>query len=225
MLRRLHNMALDAIIFDFDGVIIDTETPDLEVWQEFFRSHGLDAPASLWATRTGYNEGDAFDPASYFERLTGQRLDEVCRQEQFQRYVDRCRQQPILPGVRNLLQQASQRGIKLAIASASYRSWVEPLLRQHKLWHYFDCVCTREDVKQGKPAPDLYLAAANCLGLPVDRCVAVEDSPNGIRAALAAGVRCIAVPNPLTARLAGPEVSMTVPSLADLELQALLTRF
>lgn len=218
-------MAVDAIIFDFDGVIIDTETPDLEVWQEFFRSHGLDAPTSLWATRTGYNEGDVFDPARHFERLTGQPLDEAHRQEQFQRYLDRCRRQPVLPGVRDLLEQAALRGIKLAIASSSYRRWVEPLLRQHKLWHYFDCVCTREDVKQGKPAPDLYLAAAACLGLSVDRCVAIEDSPNGMRAALAAGIRCIAVPNSLTARLERPEVTLIVPSLADLELPALLSRF
>jgi HAD superfamily hydrolase (TIGR01509 family) len=218
-------MAVDAIIFDFDGVIIDTETPDLEVWQEYFRSHGLDAPASLWETRTGYNEGDIFDPALYFERLTGQRLDEAHLQEQFQRYLDRCRQQPVLPGVCDLLEQASLRGIKLAIASTSYRRWVEPLLKEHKLWHYFDCVCTREDVEQGKPAPDLYLAAAACLDLPVDRCVAIEDSPNGMRAALAAGIRCIAVPNPLTARLERPQVTLTVPSLADLDLQALLSRF
>ncbi len=218
-------MAVDAIIFDFDGVIVDTESPDLEVWQAFFRSHGLDVATSLWATRTGYNEGDVFDPARHFERLTGQRFDEALRAEMFQRYLDRCRQQPVLPGVRDLLEQAARRGVKLAIASSSFRKWVEPLLKQHKLWHYFDCVCTREDVKQGKPAPDLYLAAAECLGLPVDRCVAIEDSPNGMRAALAAGIRCIAVPNPVTARLEWPPAPLTVASLADLELQALLSRF
>src|SRR5215510_6735069 len=107
-------MAVDALIFDFDGVIIDTETPDFEVWREFYQSHGLDLDVNLWMTRVGTNEGVGFEPASHFEQVTGTRLDEAFRAEQLKRYLERCEQQPILAGVKELLQEARERKIKLA---------------------------------------------------------------------------------------------------------------
>src|SRR5262245_17114422 len=214
-------MAVDAIIFDFDGVIIDTETPDMEAWQEFYRSKGLDLPVSLWMKRVGYNENDAFDPAKHYRQVTGIALDDAFLQNHIKGYIERCARQPVLPGVHELIQQSSEAGIRLAIASSSRRDWVERWLRQHSLWSYFACVLTREDVKQGKPAPDLYLKAMECLAVPVERCLAIEDSPNGMKAALAAGLRCIAVPNPLTARLECPDVTLTLKSLADLDLRTL----
>jgi HAD superfamily hydrolase (TIGR01509 family) len=218
-------VAVEAIIFDFDGVIIDTETAELEVWQAFYRTHGLDIPSELWAKRIGYNEADAFHPARYFEQITGTALSEAQREDQFQRYVERCARQPVLPGVRELIEAASQRGIKLAIASSAYREWVDRWLRQHHLSHLFDCIRTRGDVKRGKPAPDLYLSAADCLGVPVKHCIAIEDSPAGISAALAAGMRCITVPNPLSARMALPEATLRLNSLAEMDCETLLAQF
>ncbi len=218
-------MTIDAIIFDFDGVIIDTETPDFELWQAFYRSHGLDLNSDLWLTRVGASIGAGFDPITHFRELTGATLDDQFQQTHFNKYVEICAQQPVLPGVLSVIQQASQQGIKLAIASSSYYDWVERFLRQHQLLDYFDCIRTRGDVKEGKPAPDLYLSAVECLGVPADRCIAIEDSPNGMRAALAAGIRCVAVPNPLTLRLARPEVALTLTSLAEFDLAQLMTEF
>ncbi len=218
-------MTVEAIVFDFDGVIIDTESPDLDVWQEFFRAHGLEVSIDLWMKRTGYNEADSFDPARHYEQLTGIPVNAELQQKIFEAYVERCYRQPVLPGVEHLLRQASKCGVKLAIASSGKARWVKSHLQQHNLLSYFDCICTREDVKEGKPAPDLYLAAVECLGVPADHCLAIEDSPNGMRAALAAGIRCIAVPNPVTNRLERPEVSLSVPSLEHLELSALLAQF
>jgi HAD superfamily hydrolase (TIGR01509 family) len=157
--------------------------------------------------------------------MTGGKLDETFRAEQFKRYLERCEQQPILAGVKELLQEARERKIKLAVASSSRREWVERWLKQHDLRHFFNCIRTREDVKMGKPAPDLYISAAECLGIPIERCLAIEDSPNGMNAALAAGMRCLAVPNTLTLRLKRPEVSLTLKSLADLDLKQLLAQF
>jgi len=214
-------MSVDAIIFDFDGVIIDTETPDLEVWQEFYKKHGLDLSVNQWTRRVGYNENDAFDPATHFEELTKTKLDDQFRQEMLQGYIDRCSAQPILPGVLELIQEASAQGIKLAIASSSYSDWVDRWLNQHHLRHFFTCIRTRNDVARGKPAPDLYLSAVACLGVPKDNCIAIEDSPNGMTAALAAGLRCIAVPNALTILLDRPDVMLTVSSLADINLSSL----
>lgn len=218
-------MPIDAIIFDFDGVVIDTETPDLELWQAAFRERGLDLSESMWSKRVGYNEDDAFDPARHYEKVTGTVLESTFFENHHKLYLERCASQPILPGVLEILREAPQRGIKLAVASSSYRSWVERWLRHHNLLDYFDCIRTRDDVKEGKPAPDLYLGAAECLGVPVERCLAIEDSPTGMRAALAAGIRCIAVPNTLTQRLERPDVALTLTSLADLDLQTLISQF
>jgi HAD superfamily hydrolase (TIGR01509 family) len=222
-------MVVDAIIFDLDGTLIDTEGPDFQSWQAVYRVHGLELTVDLWEQRVGWafvgGSHGGFDPAVHLERLTGVRLDEATRQRQIRDYLERCETQDMLPGALKQLEEASARGIKLGIASNSDRKWVEYWLRHYDVRKYFTCVRTRDDVRMPKPAPDLYLSAAECLGVPVDRCIAVEDSPTGIKAVLAAGIRCIAVPNWLTARLERPPVHLTLASLADLDLSALLSRF
>src|SRR5262249_43497083 len=155
----------------------------------------------------------------------GKTLDAKFLQDHFNSYVERCALQPILPGVQEMIEQASARGIKLSVASNSPHEWVERWLRQHNLMRFFDCVRTREDVKKPKPAPDVFLSAAECMKVPLERCVVIEDSPSGMQGAIAAGIRCVAVPNPLTIRLARPEVTLTVNSLADFGLTDLLARF
>src|SRR5579859_70089 len=163
-------MAVDGIIFDFDGVIIDTETPDFELWQDFYRSHELDLDVDLWLSRVGVETGGGFQPEEYYEQLTGKPLDAAFKHDFLQRYIERCAQQPILSGVREMIQEASDRGIKLGIASNSTWDWVGRWLRQHELVRYFQCIRTREDVKKPKPAPDIYLSVVDCLGIPVERC-------------------------------------------------------
>src|SRR4026207_609889 len=135
-------MPIDAIIFDFDGVVIDTETPDLELWQAAFRERGLDLSESMWSKRVGYNEDDAFDPARHYEKVTGRPLEATFFENHHKLYLERCASQPILPGVLEILCEAPQRGIKLAVASSSYRSWVERWLRHHNLLDYFNCIRT-----------------------------------------------------------------------------------
>src|SRR5438034_5143848 len=100
-------MAVDGIIFDFDGVIIDTESPDFELWQDFYRSRGLDLAVDLWLKRVGVETAAGFQPAEYFEQLTGKPLDAAFKDDLMQRYIERCAQQPLLAGVREMIQQAS----------------------------------------------------------------------------------------------------------------------
>ena len=111
------------------------------------------------------------------------------------------RAQQLLPGVRDLVSYARGRGIKLAVASSSNRAWVEGLLQKRGVGDDFDCICCREDVARTKPYPDLYLAALACLGVRALETAALEDSPNGIAAARAAGIYVVALPNPVTAEL------------------------
>jgi HAD superfamily hydrolase (TIGR01509 family) len=167
----------------------------------------------------------AYDPCAHLADLTGRPLDhDALRQEVYARHQTRCEAQPLLPGVVDRAREARAAGLKTAVASSSLASWVEGWLARHRIRDLFDAVCTRDEVAHVKPAPDLFLLAATRLGVPPDRCLVFEDSPNGIRAARAAGMRCVAIPNPLTRHLPLGEADFVVESLADYSLAEILRR-
>ena len=132
--------------------------------------------------------------------------------------------QPVLPGVRQYLDEARRLGLRLGVASSSSRAWVEGHLTRLGLREHFEVVRCAEDVSRVKPDPALYLAVLEATGVAAHQAVALEDSPNGVRAAKRAGMTCIAVPNPLTARLDLAAADLTLGSLADVPLVDLLTR-
>jgi beta-phosphoglucomutase-like phosphatase (HAD superfamily) len=133
-----------------------------------------------------------------------------------------CDALPLLPGVEQLLLDARSLGLGRAVASSSSSGWVEGWLQRHGIHHLFDAFATRDQVTRVKPDPELFLLAASRLGAEPRACVVFEDSPNGMRAALAAGMRCVAVPNALTSRIERPEVDLVLGSLAELPLAAIL---
>ena len=116
-----------------------------------------------------------------------------------------------------MLEEAHARGLGLAIASSSTQSWVEGWLDRHDIRHFFRCIRTRNDVVRVKPAPDLFLSAAACMNAAPNDCVVLEDSVNGMRAAAAAGMRCVAVPIKLLASIELPDVTMRLETLDALE--------
>jgi len=133
-----------------------------------------------------------------------------------------CDGQPLLPGVGALLRDAKAFGLGRAVASSSSCGWVDGWLRRHGIRDLLDVVVARDDVRRVKPDPELFLLAALRLRQAPATCVVFEDSPNGMRAALAAGMRCVAVPNALTRPLARPAVDLVLESLADRPLAAIL---
>lgn len=211
-----------ALVFDFDGLILETEQPIFLSWQELFASFGFPLPFEVWATTIGSAEAE-FDPACELERLLGQPVDwsQVEPQRQ-QRELALISQQPILPGIEQTLQDARLLGLKIGLASSSSCKWVEGHLRERGLRAYFDVVRAADDVRRTKPDPELYLAVLAELGVPGQQAIALEDSPNGIRAAKAAGMRCVAVPNPLTRQLPLHEADLCLESLAEISLEKLL---
>jgi HAD superfamily hydrolase (TIGR01509 family) len=133
-----------------------------------------------------------------------------------------CEGQPLLPGVEGLLRDAQRLGLGRAVASSSSRAWVDGWLRRHGIHELVDVVVARDDVRRVKPDPELFLLAAARLGAAPAACAVFEDSPNGMRAALAAGMRCVAVPNALTRPLVRPAVDLVLASLAERPLVELL---
>ena len=213
---------LNALIFDFDGLILDTETPEVEVWQEIYREHGHELPVDEWAKTIGGYGISNFDAATHLSGLTG--LDPSPLRVRYRLEADALiHAEPIQPGVLDLIRDGKKRGIKLAVASSSPHTWVDTHLARLDLTAYFDKVICSEDVAPGrtKPNPDLFLEALNQLGVKKEAAVIFEDSPNGVKAARAAGVFVVAVPNPLTARLGVHGADLTVNSLTDVTLDKL----
>ena len=214
-------MSLKAIIFDFDGSILDTETPDLQTWQEVFEEHGATLALEVWYRCIG-TSSDAFDVCAHLEELVGR---ELAREEIRLRKRARCLELILLerprPGVERWLDEAERLGLAVGIASSSDRAWVEEHLGRHGLLDRFRCLRTREDVARGKPAPDLYLAALEALGAGPEEAIAVEDSPNGVTAAKAAGLYCVAVPNSVTQALCFDHADLVVESLESVTIAEL----
>ena len=149
---------------------------------------------------------------------------ESVRERIRQRYYDKVARQQLLPGVTEAVGQAKRLSLLLGVASSSRRPWIEEHLERLGLRHAFTCLACRDVPPglRGKPYPDVYEAVVLCLGVEPRDALAIEDSPNGIRAAKAAGLRCLAVPNGLTAHLDLSEADVTASSLADVSLADLV---
>lgn len=214
-------MAIRGIIFDFDGLILDTETPDLTVLTEQYRDHGATLLVERWALGLGTH--GTFHPYRELEQLIGRSVDEAALQQARRaRYLRIVEGQALQPGVTDVLALAEARGLARAIASSSDRAWVTGWAQRHGIHGRFQAIRTRDDVARVKPAPDLFLAAAAALGLPPAECLVLEDSPNGMRAAHAAGMACVAVPIPALAAAELPPHTLRLGSLAQLPADALL---
>lgn len=212
---------MKAIIFDFDGLILDTESSDYESWRALYAAHGCEFPFDLWLGNLGtLNRVDLCD---HLATLVEQPLDMAgLRQQRQQHHHDYIAGLPIMPGVETIIQQAKEMGIKLAVASSSPHSWVDTHLARLGLLDYFDCTACRDDVDgRAKPDPAVYLKALEKLGVAGQEAIALEDSLNGIRAAKAAGIFCIAVPGPLVRHLDYGAADWRVDSLAELRLTEL----
>jgi len=204
-----------ALVFDFDGLILDTETSVFEGWRVIYDEAGHELSLHWWQQAIG-TDGADFDPLAELQRRVGEPLDLealVLRRRSI-RDADLARR-TVLPGIEATLERARALGLKLAVASSSPLDWVGPHVERLGLMPFFHALATREDVTHAKPAPDLYLLAAERLGVAPERAIAFEDSPPGVHAAKAAGMYCVAVPGPMTRSLSFEHADATVTSLAE----------
>jgi HAD superfamily hydrolase (TIGR01509 family) len=211
------------VVFDFDGLILDTEAPVYDAWRAIYTEHGHTLDFEKWAACIGTH--DVFDPAAELAALCGRDLDLAALTSRHRADCDALvARQSVLPGVPEYLQEAQRLGLRLGVASSSSRAWVDGHLTRLGLRQYFEVLRCRDDVAMVKPDPALYLAVLEATGVPATEAVALEDSPNGVLAAKRAGIACVAVPNVLTARLDLGQADVTQRSLTELPLGELLRR-
>ena len=212
-----------ALVFDFDGLIIDTEVPVYQAWAEVYERHGQRLEPEFWGSIIGYGL-DHFDPLADLERRVGRPIDrEAVQSARRLRQMELTMTLEILPGVREWRRDAVERGVRLGVASSSGRAWVVGHLERLGL-DGWDCVRCRDDVARTKPSPDLYVAVLGCLEVAPDEAVAVEDSSVGVEAAKAAGLYCVAVPSSLTSVQDFGHADLVLPSLAALPFSELAGR-
>jgi HAD superfamily hydrolase (TIGR01509 family) len=211
------------MVFDFDGLILDTEEPVYRSWLEVYEAHGEDLPFERWVQIVG-STTTGFHPQHHLEERLGRPLPKEVLDRRIGRRTEMILAQRVLPGVVQRLDEARDLGLKLGVASSSTNEWVRGHLARLGILDRFDCLRCRDDVEHAKPEPDLYVAVLDCLGVTAAEAIAVEDSPNGVMAAKRAGLRCVAIPNPITARLDLSQADLVLSSLAEATVADLLER-
>ncbi|SNY67415.1 HAD family hydrolase [Paractinoplanes atraurantiacus] len=213
-------MTIDALIFDFDGLLMDTETTLLESWRHEWRQHGLElTEQGFFADHGGdVNEqryaalaaavGAGYDRAASHARRTAYRLTLNQKLEP-------------APGIRQWFAEAAELGLRLAVASSSHENHVRGLLERAGLAADIDVLACGNEVAAHKPDPAVYLLALARLG--TERAVAFEDTPHGVAAAQAAGLPCVAIPNPYVPRSRFPAADLILPSAAAARLSEVLS--
>jgi HAD superfamily hydrolase (TIGR01509 family) len=213
-------VAFDAVIFDMDGVLIDSEPLHYDALHRVLAADGYDY------TREENEQFLGTTTEAMFAVLISRHGLPRAVDEYAQRYEAAVlgllqQPRPPQPGVAELVAFARAHGMRVGLASSSKRTWIEATLHALSLSGAFDATVSGDDVSQGKPDPAIYLLAAHRLGVTPDRCVAIEDAPNGVRSARAAGMQVIGVRTAYTAHLRLDGVLCTVDSLADLDASLL----
>jgi len=209
---------VQAVVFDFDGLILDTETPIFEALAQLYDRHGQVLEHDFWRTVIGRGH-DYFDPMADLETRLGHSLDrEALRADELSLRNQLLAVQRVLPGVLDWRAESAALGLRQGVASSSSRAWVLGHLERLGLAGGWDCIRCGDEVAAAKPAADVYLAAVDCLGLEAGQVLAVEDSAPGVAAAKAAGMRCVAVPSRMTAGSDFSHADLLLDSLADVTL-------
>jgi HAD superfamily hydrolase (TIGR01509 family) len=215
-------MPLDALIFDFDGLILDTEWPEYATVRDEFAAHGIDLPLEEWQQIVG-----RADHPHWFDWLQGEVDVELERNVIVERRRTRhhalIAEEVVRPGIVSLLDEAHDAGIPVGVASSSTVAWVEGHLDRLGVLDRFTVVRCRDHVEQAKPHPELFTAALAALDADPAHSVALEDSYHGCAAAKAAGMVCVVAPNDVTRTQSFDHADLVVDGLDDVSL-SLLTK-
>jgi HAD superfamily hydrolase (TIGR01509 family) len=213
-----------AFLFDFDGLILDTETASRAGWRWLYEQHGQTLPDELWIQVVGTHS--AWDIWGHLEGLIGSPLErDAWNERRYAHELSLLEAEELRPGILEYLAYAEAHGIKRAIVSSASRRWIDMHLERLEQAVGWDTIITADrDATRAKPNPTMYLEALDVLGVAADEAVVFEDSRNGIAAGRAAGIFVVGVPNAVTRDFGLDEADLVVDSLAELPPDELLQR-
>jgi len=213
---------IQALIFDFDGLILDTEESEFQSWQEVFAENNAHLPLDQWAVCIGTG-AESFDVYGYLEEQIGHAVqrEEIAKNRRM-RHNELLALKNVLPGVESYILDAKRLCLKLGVASSSSRAWVTGHLSRLGLLSSFDYLRCGDEVQHKKPDPELYLDVLKHFGISGEQAIVLEDSPNGIRAGQAAGIFSVAIPNVVTGQLPLEHADLRLASMADMPLEKLI---
>ena len=215
---------IKGLVFDFDGVILETEGAEFAAISEVFAEYGCIISPESYSRMVGTTAAHAdFSVYEDLESQLGHPVDhDAVRAEWAARHSVLIDALPAMPGVRENIAAAKRLGLRLAVASASRHPWVDGYLKHLGLYDQFDTVVCREDVQNSKPAPDAYLLALERLGLSADEAIAFEDSGSGSLAAVRAGIFVVVIPHALTLYHDLSHADLRLNSMLDISLEDLI---
>ena len=213
---------IKAFIFDFDGLILDTETATYQLWVEIYEQYNVDLPFSKWELIIG-SSNHAFDPIAYLDEHVSFNLDKRDIMSRFEKsLLEKTRFLPLMPGIMKYLNWARENHFSIGLASSSPKLWVTTHLKQLEIDKFFDVIRCSDDVENVKPDPELFLSVKTYLDLDDYEAIVFEDSRNGIIAANKAGFFSIAVPNAITKKMDFSVADLVLNSLDAVEPQNLV---
>lgn len=211
---------IKAIIFDFDGLIIDTETAWYLAFKEVLHDHNVDLPLDLFVKCIGTKDTEL---NNYIEEKLGKDKIDVIQKLAHDNHITKMESVDIRAGVREYLEDAKRLGLKNGLASSSTRTWVEGFLKQFQLFDYFEVIKTGDEVEKVKPDPTLYIKAVEALNINAAEAIAFEDSANGAKAAIAAGLKCVIVPNEVTKGISFEHYHLRINAMSDMKLEHVIS--
>jgi HAD superfamily hydrolase (TIGR01509 family) len=209
---------IEAVIFDMDGVLVDTEPFHMEIERRQFLQNGLDLSYEEHQKYNGIASDVMLEKIAMDYGLVLP-LEELVEQNKSEsiRYFSELDEIPVMPGLVNLLEKLQQISYPRAVASSSFPEIIDLILTKTGLRGYFEVVVSSQDAGKSKPEPDVFLLAAKRLGKKNENCLVVEDSKNGIRAALAAGMFCVAFQGPGAKPENQKEADIVISEFGELE--------
>jgi HAD superfamily hydrolase (TIGR01509 family) len=183
---------VNTVIFDMDGVIVDTEPVHYYAYHQHFKELEIEVPDEVYGTFTGFSTKNTYQKLKELFSLPHE-VDALIlsKREFFNNAFDEKADLELLPGVRNLIEDLYNNGIQLVLASSASRVTIGKIFDRFSLHRYFTHIVSGEEFPQSKPHPAIFIKAAELSGSPVNECIVIEDSTNGIMAARAAGIFCV----------------------------------